>query len=135
MGYTPPYLEVRKVTGGYEVSPPLNASGDVLSIKANLTDAYPKIVMNGDTNIYFVGNTIETFRFYNALSHFFTIGNDAPNAYTFLHSTVNGYDLYLVTTGAGVLRFGTYAAVPGVSAGYITIKDSAGNLRKLMVQA
>lgn len=46
-------------------------------------------------------------------------------------------DLALTPAGAGNVKFGTYSALgaegPGEQTGYITIKDSAGNTRKLAV--
>lgn len=45
-------------------------------------------------------------------------------------------DLLLAGKGTGVVRFGTYTAGAATdSTGYITVKDAAGNSRKLMVQA
>lgn len=42
-------------------------------------------------------------------------------------------DIQLIPKGAGSLKYGTFVASPATSAGYITIKDSAGTVRKLMV--
>jgi hypothetical protein len=42
-------------------------------------------------------------------------------------------DLRLTPKGTGVLRFGTYTAGILAQAGYITIKDAAGNTRNLLV--
>jgi len=42
-------------------------------------------------------------------------------------------DLALTPKGTGVLRFGTYTAGILAQAGYITIKDAAGNTRNLLV--
>jgi len=43
-------------------------------------------------------------------------------------------DLQLTPAGTGTVRFGTYSALSGESVtGYITVKDSAGNSRKLAV--
>lgn len=53
-----------------------------------------------------------------------TLGVDAD-------STDTNVDLRLLTKGTGVLRFGTYATGTGAATGYITIKDAAGNARKL----
>lgn len=45
-------------------------------------------------------------------------------------------DLRLIPKGTGYVQFGTYAAKAAeVHTGYITIKDTAGNLRKVMVCA
>jgi hypothetical protein len=45
-------------------------------------------------------------------------------------------DLALVPKGAGVVKFGAFTAAGGETfAGYITVKDSAGNSRKLAIFA
>ena len=45
-------------------------------------------------------------------------------------------DLAFTPKGTGTMRFGTYTAGAATdSTGYITIKDSGGTTRKLMVQA
>jgi hypothetical protein len=44
-------------------------------------------------------------------------------------------DLWLAPKGAGYLRFGTVTATPATNNGYITIRDNAGNLVKLMTAA
>jgi hypothetical protein len=47
--------------------------------------------------------------------------------------TDTNIDLALTPKGTGVLRFGTYTAGILAQAGYITIKDAAGNTRNLLV--
>lgn len=42
-------------------------------------------------------------------------------------------DLRIITTGTGVLSFGTYTAGVVAQAGYITIKDAGGATRRLLV--
>lgn len=42
-------------------------------------------------------------------------------------------DLQFVTQGTGTLRFGTYTAGTVTQAGYITIKDAGGTVRRLLV--
>ena len=42
-------------------------------------------------------------------------------------------DVFLVPKGSGYTKFGTYTGSPATSAGYISIKDSGGTVRKLMV--
>jgi len=43
-------------------------------------------------------------------------------------------DLFLNVKGSGALRFGTHSATSDVAiTGFITIKDAAGNSRKLAV--
>ena len=53
-----------------------------------------------------------------------------------IQSRTANNDLYLQTNGTGVVKFGTYAAITTeVNAGFITVKDAAGNTRKLCVVA
>ena len=47
--------------------------------------------------------------------------------------TDTNVDLLLATQGAGVLRYGTYTAGVVAQTGYITIKDSGGTTRRLLV--
>ena len=47
--------------------------------------------------------------------------------------TDTNVDLRLSTQGTGVLRYGTYTAGVVAQAGYVTIKDSGGTLRRLLV--
>ena len=48
--------------------------------------------------------------------------------------TDTNVDLRLLSQGTGVLRFGTHAAIVAETlTGFITIKDAAGNSRKLAV--
>jgi hypothetical protein len=47
--------------------------------------------------------------------------------------TDTNIDMYLLSKGTGVLSFGTYTAGTVVQAGYISIKDAAGNVRRLLV--
>ena len=45
-------------------------------------------------------------------------------------------DVYIAPKGAGAVRFGTFAGTADVVCnGYITIKDAAGTVRKLMTTA
>lgn len=53
-----------------------------------------------------------------------------------LDGTATDVDALVNPRGAGVFRFGTYTGGAATdSTGYITVKDEAGNSRKLMVQA
>lgn len=135
MGYTPPQLEVRKITGGYQILPPNNTSTDDLTISANGTDTYAKLILEGlgDVKIYYAGTAVgvkifadldEIFRFWTAGTH------------PYITALQDGKDLHLQTTGTGVLAFGTHTAGGDVACnGYITIKDIGGTTRKLMTTA
>lgn len=79
------------------------------------------IVLDGDSTMADIANS--------GAGIVFGDGQDAGIGY-------DGTDLVINTAivGSGVLRFGTHAAVTTeVVTGYITIKDSAGNVRKLAV--
>lgn len=56
---------------------------------------------------------------------------NAPNI--FCAGTDVDIDLALIPKNAGLVKFGTYTAGAVAQAGYITIKDSAGNSRRLLV--
>jgi hypothetical protein len=55
-----------------------------------------------------------------------------PIALTAIGTDAN-IDLRLVPKGTGVVRFGTYTAGAVAQAGYITVKDSGGTTRRLLV--
>jgi len=59
----------------------------------------------------------------------------AAASFECLSSVDANIDLQLIPKGTGNIKFGAYTATPGATTGYITIKDSAGNLRKLAVIA
>lgn len=136
MGFTPPFLDVRKVSGGWNVYGPSSTSNDDLDIYANTTDATSRIVLYGNAGIYFYTKAGSAIHFIDGLTDALKfLYNTAGNVYE-ITSVVDGKDLALLTTGTGVLKFGTYTAGAATdSTGYITIKDAAGNTRKLMVQA
>lgn len=52
-----------------------------------------------------------------------------------LGTGADNLDIALTPAGTGNVKFGTYGAEVAAVAGYITIKDAAGNLRKLAVIA
>ena len=122
-----------------------NAAGAV-------TGANPYLQANGsDTNIGF------TYTTKGSGSHFFQTNNFASIQFVVAHtaSAVNylqvtggaagggvvisaqgsdaNIDLVLASKGTGVLAFGTYTAGIVAQAGYISIKDAAGNTRRLLV--
>ena len=133
MGYTPPQLEVRKITGGYALYPPNSTTTDDLEIYANTTDTKPVITIQGTNNIM-----LDV-----ALNQGILIKDNGVTKLT-LTENANGMsltaadniDLYLAIGGTGSVKFGTYTAGAAAdSTGYITIKDAGGTVRKLMVQA
>lgn len=105
---------------------------DGLVLKGSGINDYSRITILGNGNINF-----QTFS-----DTVFKVGTSSRLAISFVdpdaiigNSTMNK-DTYLRTLGTGVIKFGTYTAGAATdSIGYITIKDAAGNTRKLMVQA
>lgn len=135
MGYTPPHLEVRRASGVvtiYGGSSSGSVTTDDLFLYANLVDTTPYIKLLGTSSI--------SVRPASVLQ----IGNSGQDAYLSIgyatpDITLTGIadkNISLVTQGTGVVKFGAYTAGAATdSTGYITILDSAGNTRKLMVQA
>lgn len=136
MGYTPPQLEVRKITGGWSMFPPTTTTGDDIIIYPNGTDTTGYIqILGGNTGtILFQAGTTGYFRFLQSGVESIQLKSDATD--TTFDSIATNRNLFLKTNGSGVIKFGTYSAGAATdSTGYITILDAAGNTRKLMVQA
>lgn len=134
MGYTNPLFNVRTVTGGYKIFPD-GVTTDDLYIYANPTDSYPCIILTGAYNCsFYVGNGSE-FNIYNSSTRMIKIIDLVTSPEVDISSTQADHDLGLLTTGTGVLKFGTHVADAGspVTTGYITIKDAGGTTRKLAV--
>lgn len=64
-----------------------------------------------------------------------TFGNLIINSQALIQDIVtnSGQDLFLDPQGGGVVKFGTYTALPGVVTGFITVKDASGASRNLAV--
>jgi hypothetical protein len=130
-------------------------TGDNLVLKANDTDAYPylKLFGNDDIYIYNKSNAVTKITFSSKgfvlsrsgttslLQGFGDSGdilqlkaNDA-DATPYIKETGNA-GIELVVTAGSYVQFGVYSA-KGAEAfdGFITIKDQAGNLRKVMTCA
>jgi hypothetical protein len=131
---------------------PVASAVNYLEVKGAATAGTPNILAAGsDTNINFIVSTKGNG------SHFFQTNSNGLNQFVIAHtaSAVNqlqvtgsatgnaltmsavgsdtNIDLALTPKGTGVLRFGTYTAGILAQAGYITIKDAAGNTRNLLV--
>lgn len=135
MVYKPAHLIVRKVSGGFSITPPSTTSTDDLTIFPNGTDIAPTIKLNGNESIVLMCKAGSYIALQDAGG-----GNALKISYAtpdcIWESTIADKNIYLKTTGAGVVKFGTYTAGAATdSTGYISILDAAGNARKLMVQA
>jgi len=131
MGYTPPWLDIRKV-GAVTSVYPIQGTTDTLKLYMNSADAVPYIVLNGDIHlatsnggtVKIIDNVTETGRFYYTSPDFI------------IQSQIADKNIYLNPNGTGKVKFGSYTAGAATdSTGYISILDSGGVARKLMVQA
>ena len=109
-------------------------TGDDLILKANDTDTYPSIRMEGSGGIIGALKTSSAFVLEDEAVRFFQIYHAGTDA--IIYSQVANDNIYLNPTGTGKVKFGTYAATGDTASnGYITILDAAGNTRKLMTCA
>jgi hypothetical protein len=109
-------------------------TGDDLILKANDTDTYPSIRMEGSGGIIGALKTNSAFVLEDEAVRFFQIYHAGTDA--IIYSQVANDNIYLNPTGTGKVKFGTYAATGDTASnGYITILDAAGNTRKLMTCA
>lgn len=134
MGYSPPHLNVRKITGGYSMFPN-GATTDDLTIYPNEVDTLPSIKLNGAGALQINVNSGQVLEFLY----------EGPTSLMKIRYTANGpeifpsagdKDLCLSPSGTGRIRYGTHNASGDVVCnGYIEIKDSGGTTRKLMTTA
>ena len=135
MGYTPPYLNLTNPSAGvWRLDAPGTATGNILRIYANTIDSYPRIEITGNDQIYIYLPGPGGVNYVDSTgSGFLKVNWVTPDAQI---STFTNYNLALLPNGTGKVKFGAYTATPATdSTGYISILDSAGNARKLMVQA
>jgi len=129
---------------------PVASAVNYIQVAGGVTSGGASITTQGsDTNVamFFSTRGAGQYFFSSNASTQFNIGNTAStvnylrvdggatgNAATMssVGSDTN-IDLALTPKGTGVLRFGTYTAGILAQAGYITIKDAAGNTRNLLV--
>lgn len=71
---------------------------------------------------------------YEGITHRATLHYDRTNHYILLSALGENADIFLLPNGTGKVRFGAHVGLGGETVtGYINIKDSAGNARKLAV--
>lgn len=130
--YTASAVDFLSTTGSSAAFPGLYASGastnvNMLLVSKGTGGIYA--ATNGGTVQFLVTHTASAVNYpgttgsaTGAPVSFFAVGSD-PNI-----------DFAVFPKGTGVLRFGTHSALAGETVtGYITVKDSAGNSRKLAV--
>lgn len=134
MGFTPPFLEVRKISStSYSVYAPQSTAGSSVKIYPNTTDATPYIQLNPNGNILLICKGGSYITFQDAL-----VGNILRTSFTdpdcIWESTIADKNLYFKVAGTGKVKFGTHTAQADTPiTGYIDILDAAGNARKLAV--
>ena len=133
MGYTPPYLNVRKVAGGIAVDPG-GVTTDDLTIYSNSVDAQPTIILYGDNKIQVCHKAGTSFEIVdNATIYLKTYYNVTDS---FIENAIVNSNLCLVTNGTGKVKFGTFTGSGDVAVnGSISILDSGGTARKLATVA
>ena len=117
-----------------------SATGGNLDLIAAGSDAniQTRIFSKGSGNLILAGNGAHQVRVVPVASAVNTIdlsGSATGNAVTASAAgSDSNIDFAITPKGTGVLRFGTHSAIAAETVtGYITIKDSAGNTRKLAV--
>jgi len=110
------------------------ASGDDLCIYCNAVDAQSYLKLFGNGSLWLAVASGGVISLYNGTTAFLDLRYVSPDV--MVDSKYDGKNLFLRTTGTGLIKFGTYTAGAELaSIGYIDILDAAGNARKLMVQA
>jgi len=110
------------------------ATGDDIVIKANNTDAYPKIVFQGNStlNLYAVG----AVNLYTSATNYGQFTYTASPVDFKIVAIAANCNISLVPTGTGLVKFGTYTVKAAEAhVGYITMLDSEGTSRKVMICA
>ena len=134
MGYTPPFLDVRKVAANTTAVYGGNTAGDVLILYGSVPNATPRIEVNGNNPIYtYLPNGLPLYLIDSTGSTFLTFKWTTPDAQI---STATNYNLALLPDGTGKVKFGTFTGSGDVAVnGSISILDSSGNARKLATVA
>jgi hypothetical protein len=121
-----------------QVDPAATGGAPSLTVQGSDTNAALNLASKGLSNIVLVSNGVIAATALNlssaAVNYISLRGNTTGNAPSIVATGSDAnIDFYLQTTGTGVLQFGTYTAGIVAQAGYITIKDAAGNTRRLLV--
>ena len=133
MGYTPPYLDVRKI-GTHTDIYGIGVTGDYLRLYANQVDANGHLEIYGGSGFYLVLPNGEKVTFKdNTGAEFLDINWVTPDAQI---ATRTNYNLALLPNGTGKVKFGTFTGSGDVAVnGSISILDSSGSARKLATVA
>jgi hypothetical protein len=109
-------------------------TGDDLLIYPNTVDGVTYLRMDGNGDFMISHASDKLLKISDGAGNYLSFNDDATDM--IMTSVMDTKNLFLKTTGTGVVKFGVYDATPALaSAGFIPILDAAGNVRKLMVQA
>ena len=133
MGYTPPYLDVRKI-GTHTDIYGIGVTGDYLRLYPNQIDGNSHLELYGGSGAYIVFPNGESLQLKdNTGAEFLKFNWVTPDSQI---STLTNYNLALLPQGTGKVKFGTHTGSGDVACnGSIAILDAAGNARKLMTTA
>jgi hypothetical protein len=133
MGYTPPWLKISQGSGVTNLYGNGVTTDDLL-IYANPTDVRSKIMLYGGGGIDIIVTAGFNFNLYDGAVNPLRLSYNGTDMN--ITTPIADKNLALLTTGTGLLKFGTYGAQGDtVTSGYITILDNAGNSRKLAIIA
>jgi hypothetical protein len=120
-----------------QVTGAATGSGATLSTAGSDTNVAMTLATKGTGGYFFFTDTVQQFRISHTASavNYLRVTGAATGVSPVLSAqgSDTNIDLALTPKGTGVLRFGTYTAGILAQAGYITIKDAAGNTRNLLV--
>lgn len=139
--YTPDMVNAIQVDTGTANTTKIlgqSATAKNLFLYANQTDATPYIKLDPTNGIYHAIPAAKTFIFLDGGNTLLNISKDAANTRVKYQGggSFTNYDLYFEPDGTGYVSFGTRTATGDVACnGHLDIKDSSGNVVKLMTTA
>lgn len=112
-------------------------SGSIASTNPSNTNAVQLVFTNLGLQIAQIASGSPAIAYFVPTANgvnYLSFGNNQTGGAPYIGAfgTDTNVDLALLTQGSGVLKFGTYTAAAPAATGYITIKDSSGNTRKLL---
>jgi len=131
MGYTPAQLDVRPITGGYSAYPFTVTTGDDLKVLANGIDAYPYILLYGNSGIVLMVKTAQAFKISDSgAGDLLSIAYATPDI---IITALANKNIWLKPSGTGKIKVAGTATGTGDVAinGYYEILDEAGATIKL----
>ena len=132
MGYTHPFLDVRKIAGGWSLTAP-GATTDDLSLIANAIDTIASVVIKGNGGVDIIMGGGSALSLYGS-NQFLDINYATPDVN--FSGIIADKNLFLNPAGTGKVKFGTFTGSGDVAVnGSISILDSGGSARKLATVA